>query len=87
MHTARDWLRLCRHTYPRGMSQHCPPGVAVLRKKCVSGRDIYHTTGLELSCMGSLYEKQCCPCAMYENPSEIALKKVRKIGTFSRCTK
>jgi hypothetical protein len=33
--------------------------------------------------MGRLYENQCCPYAMYENPSEIVLKKVRKIGTFS----
>jgi hypothetical protein len=32
--------------------------------------------------MGRLYEKQC-PRALYENPFEIALKKVRKIGTFS----
>src|SRR5262249_35869463 len=31
-----------------------------------------------------MYEKQCCPYALYENPSEIALKKVRKFGTFSR---
>jgi hypothetical protein len=33
--------------------------------------------------MGRLYEKQYFRYAMYEDPSEIGLKKVRKIGTFS----
>jgi hypothetical protein len=33
--------------------------------------------------MGSLYEMKCCPYAVYENPSEIGFKKVRKIGTFN----
>src|SRR5262245_4738075 len=71
----KDWLRIrCfRSARSRKLAdshRECGAPLAECLTKSLS----------PFSCRGWLYEKQCCAYAIYENPSEIALKKVRKIA-------